>query len=185
MRPTSERRRNATGGDRQSGGRHASDDASDRKVTEFDAFAAGLTAFFRAARRVPGQVGEAGSCPLSLSQFIVLDSVEEHGEASVGELARSAGVSVPTVTRMLDGLVRDGIVDRRRVDHDRRLVRVTLTPAGHELMREKRGWVRERQHEVYAGLPAADRRRLGPLLQRLARLMDQLSDDLAPRRDAA
>jgi len=45
--------------------------------TDFDSFAGALTAFFRAARRKRGEAGEAGSRPLSLSQFTVLQTVED------------------------------------------------------------------------------------------------------------
>jgi DNA-binding MarR family transcriptional regulator len=140
----------------------------------FDDFAAALTAFFRAARRVRGEAGEAGSRPLSLSQFTVLQMVDEEGDATAGELAAAAGVAAPTVTRMLDALVRDGIVERHRDDGDRRVVRIHLTPAGSTLMREKRAWIGERQRAVYEGLSAADRRAATPLMRRFAALLDEL-----------
>jgi MarR family transcriptional regulator, organic hydroperoxide resistance regulator len=143
-------------------------------VSDFDEFADALTAFIRATRRVRGEAGKAGSRPLSLSQFAVLQAVYEEGDATVGELAGAAGVSMPTVTRMLGGLERDGIVERDRVDEDRRVVRVHLTPAGRRLMGEKQAWITERQHELFAGLSPADQRSIGPLMRRLAALVEQL-----------
>ena len=140
----------------------------------FDAFAGALTDFFRAARRVRGEAGVVGSRPLSLSQFTVLQIVDEQGDATVGELAAAAGVAAPTVTRMMDGLVRDGIVERQRDDGDRRVVRVRLTPAGRTLMREKRAWFLERLRARYDGLSAADRRAATPLMRRFAALLDEL-----------
>jgi DNA-binding MarR family transcriptional regulator len=143
-------------------------------MPDFDEFADALTTFIRATRRVRGEAGKAGSRPLSLSQFAVLQAVYEEGEATVGELARAAGVSMPTVTRMLRGLERDGIVERDRTDEDRRVVRVHLTDAGRTLMGEKQAWITERLHELYSGLSAADRERVGPLMRRLAALVEQL-----------
>jgi DNA-binding MarR family transcriptional regulator len=140
----------------------------------FDAFAGALTDFFRAARRVRGEAGEAGSRPLSLSQFTVLQTVDEEGDATVGALAAAARVAPPTVSRMLDGLERDRIVERHGDDGDRRIVRVRLTPAGRTLMREKRAWILDRQRAVYAALSAADRRAATPLLRRFAALLDEL-----------
>src|SRR5215216_5098381 len=84
------------------------------EATAFEEFADALTEFFRAARRVRGEAGEAGSRPVSLSQFTVLQTVAEEGDATVGELAHAAGVATPTVTRMLGSLERDGIVERHR-----------------------------------------------------------------------
>ena len=140
----------------------------------FDDFAGALTDFFRAARRKRGEAGEAGSRPLSLSQFTVLQTVEEEGDATVSELAAAACVAVPTVTRLLGSLERDGIVERHRVDDDRRIVRVRLTPAGRELMGEKRAWILDRQRAVYDGLSASERRAASPLMRRFATLLDEL-----------
>ena len=141
---------------------------------DFDAFADALTEFFRAARRVRGEAGEAGSRPLSLSQFTVLQTVAERGDATVGELAHAAGVATPTVTRMLGSLERDGIVERHRDEGDRRVVRIRLTPAGRALMDEKRAWIAKRQREVYAGLSEPDRRAATPLMRRFAALLAEL-----------
>jgi MarR family transcriptional regulator, organic hydroperoxide resistance regulator len=140
----------------------------------FEEFAEALQQFFRAARRARGEAGEVGSRPLSLSQFTVLQTVDEEGEATVGELAHAAGVAVPTVTRMLGLLERDGIVQRQRDDADRRVVRVRLTKGGRALMAEKRAWIVARQHEVYAGLSKSDRRAATPLMRRFAALLEEL-----------
>jgi DNA-binding MarR family transcriptional regulator len=140
----------------------------------FDDFSGALADFFRAARRKRGEAGAAGSRPLSLSQFTVLQTVEEEGDATVTELARAAGVAVPTVTRMLGSLERDGIVERHRVDDDRRVVRVHVTAAGRELMAEKRAWIVARQRAVYEGLSVAERRAATPLMRRFAALLDEL-----------
>jgi DNA-binding MarR family transcriptional regulator len=104
----------------------------------------------------------------------VLQTVDEEGDATVGALAAAARVAPPTVSRMLDGLERDRIVERHGDDGDRRIVRVRLTPAGRTLMREKRAWILDRQRAVYAALSAADRRAATPLLRRFAALLDEL-----------
>jgi MarR family transcriptional regulator, organic hydroperoxide resistance regulator len=144
------------------------------EAAAFEEFADALTEFFRAARRVRGEAGEAGSRPVSLSQFTVLQTVAEQGDATVGELSQAAGVATPTVTRMLGSLERDGIVERHRDDVDRRVVRIRLTPAGRGLMDEKRAWIAKRQREVYAGLSEADRRAATPLMRRFAALLEEL-----------
>jgi len=104
----------------------------------------------------------------------VLQTVAEQGDATVGELAHAAGVATPTVTRVLGSLERDGIVERRRDQADRRVVRIRLTPAGRGLMDEKRAWIAERQREVYAGLSEADRRAATRLMRRFAALLEEL-----------
>jgi DNA-binding MarR family transcriptional regulator len=60
------------------------------------------------------------------------------GAATVGDLARRQGVSLPTISRMVDGLVRAGLVDRAEDPRDRRTVRLEVTRRGRELMERGR-----------------------------------------------
>ena len=90
-------------------------------------------------------------------------------------LAAAAGVSAPTATRTLDPLERSGMVRRRRSVTDRRVVTVSLTPAGRAVLTAQRAWVAERQQALYASLTADERDGAARLLQRLADLVDELS----------
>lgn len=69
----------------------------------------------------------------SVTEWIVLKSLqrpEAAGGVSQRELAGWMGIEPPTVLRHLDRLESAGLVARRRDDHDRRVVRVTMTAAG-------------------------------------------------------
>ena len=77
---------------------------------------------------------EAGG---SLSTFIVLRSAEEAaGEegCSQRELAERMGIEGPTLVRHLDRLEREGLIERRRDRADRRITRISMTPAGEALL---------------------------------------------------
>lgn len=49
-------------------------------------------------------------------------------------LAEQAGVSRATMTRFLNGLERDGLIERTRQNGDRRVVSVRLTPQGRKML---------------------------------------------------
>ena len=124
----------------------------------------GAVHLLRALRRVDR---ETGLPPAQLSALSVLVFA---GPQTLGGLAAAEDVAGPTMTRIVDGLVRRGLAERQQ-PADRRAVRVVATPAGRRLM--ERG--RRRRVEVLVraldALPVADRRRLhaaGPLLDRLA-----------------
>lgn len=134
-----------------------------------------LNEFARAVRRARGASTGAGDRGLTLSQFNLLEPLGERGEASVRGLAAAAGVSAPTATRTLDPLERGGMVRRRRSVTDRRVVTVSLTPAGRAVLTAQRAWVAERQQALYASLTADERDGAARLLQRLADLVDELS----------
>ncbi len=52
------------------------------------------------------------------------------GGGRAGQLAKAADLTPASVTAMLDGLEQRGMVQRRRSEQDRRVVFVSLTPAG-------------------------------------------------------
>jgi DNA-binding MarR family transcriptional regulator len=58
----------------------------------------------------------------------------EEGGANLGRLAAGMGVTVSTASRLVDRLVRAGLLDRRPSPVSRREVSLALTPAGRELL---------------------------------------------------
>jgi len=69
---------------------------------------------------------------LSMPQFIALRTLG-HGPKSASKLAQIFGVSRPTITRMVDGLAKKGLVERRHDPDDRRLAIISLTVQGRAL----------------------------------------------------
>lgn len=98
--------------------------------------------------------------------------------AQPSELARDHSVGMSTMTGVIDGLVARGLVERQHDEHDRRAVRLVLTPSGHAL------W-----HEAEAGTHEAVRQMLAPLSDeqraRLAHTLDDLEGLLRPEEAAA
>jgi DNA-binding MarR family transcriptional regulator len=73
---------------------------------------------------------------LSFTQIKALCALEADGEErSVKALAESLGVSLPAMSRAVDGLFERGFVRREEDASDRRMKRVWLTEAGHSVPR--------------------------------------------------
>jgi len=73
---------------------------------------------------------------LSFTQLKALCALEMDGEErSVKALAESLGISLPAMSRALDGLFERGFVGREEDPVDRRVKRVTLTDAGRTVPR--------------------------------------------------
>lgn len=66
----------------------------------------------------------------TIPTWAVLRYAHERPGQSQVQLAGHIGVEGPTLARTLDKLAAEGLVERRRDEHDRRVVRVWLTPAG-------------------------------------------------------
>jgi DNA-binding MarR family transcriptional regulator len=71
---------------------------------------------------------------LSLGSITALGTVVNEGPIRVGDLAATEGVRAPTMTRIVDGLVADGLAERVPDPGDRRACLVRATAAGVEVL---------------------------------------------------
>jgi DNA-binding MarR family transcriptional regulator len=78
--------------------------------------------------RVLGAVG------LSFTQMKALFVLSERDEMSVKEIAAHLALSLPAMSRSVDGLVQRGHVARRECASDRRSKLVALLPQGREVL---------------------------------------------------
>lgn len=82
------------------------------------------------AARSLADVGEE----VTLTQYRSLVVLASHGPQSVSALAEAVAVTAPTASRMVERLVRKGLVRRRTDTKDRRQMRLALTESGHRLV---------------------------------------------------
>jgi DNA-binding MarR family transcriptional regulator len=76
-----------------------------------------------------------GGLELTLTQMKLLHRLEETGEEhSLKQAAEQIHVSLAATSRLVDELVRRGLVERREDLEDRRMKRVRITPAGHAVI---------------------------------------------------
>lgn len=82
---------------------------------------------------------------LSFSQVNALMRLHFTGEADISDIGEQLGVSNAAASQLVERLVRMGLLERREDHFDRRIKRLTLTPAGHELAEElvdtRRRWM--------------------------------------------
>jgi len=88
-----------------------------------------------AARRGIKQAVLRLARPLRLTppQFWFLNAARELPGEALGTIARRQHIGAPTASRLAEGLAHRGLLNVEPDDHDRRVVRVTLTPAGVKL----------------------------------------------------
>lgn len=71
---------------------------------------------------------------LTSSQIKVLSTFFDQGVFTMTELSRLNGVSVSTMTSMVDRLIQGGLLERRSDGADRRIVLVGLSSAGKKML---------------------------------------------------
>jgi DNA-binding MarR family transcriptional regulator len=81
---------------------------------------------------------EARALGASPEQVALLVSIKYAPGIGLRELAARERVSPPAMTKHVDRLERDGLVERRASEEDRRRVGVTLTDEGQRLLRRVR-----------------------------------------------
>lgn len=79
---------------------------------------------------------ETGVSPERLS---ILSILAFAGPRTVGEIAELELVSPPAISRILNGMEKNGLVARERMEVDRRFVRVAATLKGRRLVDGARG----------------------------------------------
>lgn len=112
----------------------------------------------------------AASCAeleLSAPQVHTLLALGNEGSLAMGDLARRVAVTEKTVTGLVDRLERDGLVQRRRDDLDRRVIHVALTASGEALARRLDAEVLQALTRLLGRLDAADRRHLFRIVSKL------------------
>jgi DNA-binding MarR family transcriptional regulator len=109
---------------------------------------------------------------ISAPRFSALSVLVSAGPQRIGELAQIEQVEAPTMTRLVDGLERDGYVVRSPDPADARAVRVAPTDQGRDALLEGH----RRRVEVYssllARLPRRELDQLGRGMTALERALD-------------
>jgi DNA-binding MarR family transcriptional regulator len=110
-------------------------------------------AFLLLARTIvhsdPSRLEAWAGLGLTMTQLRVLFFVRANEGASAGMLADSLKVTPSTLTRIMDRLVRNRLVQRMVDDGDRRLVRHYLTPRAQQMVEEVERTGREELFAIF------------------------------------
>src|SRR5262245_47829135 len=131
-------------------------------------------------RSVSAHLRQTSSKPLAPAQLGTLLKIGA-GPCTLSELARHQAVSLPTVSRSVDMLVRRGWVERTIDEADRRQTLLGLTDQGREVLADVK--MRAEQHVAsrLAAMTATERAELSGAAQ----LLTSLLTDRAQRKDSS
>jgi len=104
---------------------------------------------------------------LTLSQWIVLELIDEGAVVTPGEAARVLGHNTGATTRLIDHLEAQGLLSRRREPGDRRLVTLALTPEGERMAKAWRSEMAGFNKDLLAEFSPAEVKTLLDLMGRL------------------
>ena len=115
---------------------------------------------------------------LTMPQLKTLLCVAQAGDATSGQIARGLGVSLSTVTGIVDRLTEQHLVSRREDPEDRRVTRVLPTASGREMVRRLLRYRDERLTSLLGTLSPDELATVERAFEYLARAAAQV-DELA------
>ncbi|MEC6747452.1 MarR family winged helix-turn-helix transcriptional regulator [Marinilactibacillus sp. XAAS-LB27] len=72
---------------------------------------------------------------VSIKEMHTIEAIGMYEQLTTSEVAKKLGVTAGTLTVSVNNLVRKNYVERVRTDHDRRVVKLSLSPTGRLLYR--------------------------------------------------
>ena len=109
---------------------------------------------------------------LSVSQCYALMAIAHKGPVSMQKLAEKLFLTVSTMTRIVDQLMKKKLVLRRADAQDRRIILVEATPQGESLVKEIENTMLTIQKEILAKLSSEEREVIIKALTELAQAME-------------
>jgi DNA-binding MarR family transcriptional regulator len=118
-------------------------------------------------RRKRAMISQLHTCGPSPAQLHVLGLLNEAGPTTVSQLAALLGTTPPSASAIVDRMVDAELVTRERSEEDRRVVTVSLAPAGREALQLAIGDRREMLERVLRQLTDEELRATLAVIDRL------------------
>jgi DNA-binding MarR family transcriptional regulator len=116
----------------------------------------------------------------TIAQYRALVVLASRGPRRIAGLAEALDVAPSTAGRMCDRLVRKGLVRRHRARGDRRVVVVSVTRAGRQVVDEATGRRRALIAEILGKLPAEAQRAVAEAFREFADAAGEVPDSQWP-----
>jgi|TARA_B100001059_G_scaffold123418_1_gene123372 DNA-binding MarR family transcriptional regulator len=117
---------------------------------------------------------------LTAPQILLLQTIRNQDEMTIGEIANEMSLSQATVTTIIDRLEKRGLVYRERSKEDKRKVHAHLTNEAMETLKSAPIPLQDQFARQYADLQEWEQTMIISSLQRVAQMMDAQHIDASP-----
>lgn len=112
-------------------------------------------------------------CGVSVSQCYILETLHRFGPSTMNRLAERMVLSISTVTRVVDELVKKGFASREEDPRDRRIRLISMTAAGESVFQESWKAVFASEKAILESFSENERELLIRFLKRLNQAVDE------------
>lgn len=105
---------------------------------------------------------------LSLIQASVIRIINHHNPCSMGQITKSTGLTLGSITQIIDKLIQKGYVKRKRSPEDRRVVFAELTAKGKRVIAISRKYVAESAKKMLSKYPEPEQDKFLEFFQKMA-----------------
>ena len=120
---------------------------------------------------------------LTAPQILLLQTIRDKGQITIGEIANEMSLSQATVTTILDRLEKRKLVTRERSEQDKRKVHAYLTEGATDILKNAPIPLQEHFTRQFSDLQEWEKTMIISSLQRVAQMMDAQHIDAAPLLD--
>ena len=117
---------------------------------------------------------------LTAPQILLLQTIRDKGEVTIGELANEISLSQATVTTILDRLEKRNFIYRERSKEDKRKVHAYLTDEGIGILKDAPMPLQDQFARQFNDLQQWEKSMIIAALQRIAQMMDAQHIDASP-----
>ncbi|MDH5164145.1 MarR family transcriptional regulator [Bacillus obstructivus] len=71
---------------------------------------------------------------LGISHILVINHLNKHGKSRPSDIARSLGLTPPSLTHLSEKLIKKGFANRMRDENDRRILYLDITDEGRKVL---------------------------------------------------
>lgn len=104
---------------------------------------------------------------VSIERYRILEVLDASEPVAMGEIARQSLIEAPTLTKIIDRMVAEGLVYRAPDPNDRRRVLILTAPAGTALFKRLRGISTAQEQRIVERLESEKAAALRSLLKEL------------------
>lgn len=117
---------------------------------------------------------------LTAPQILLLQTLRDKGQITIGEVAQEVSLSQATVTTILDRLEKRELVYRQRSETDKRKVHAYLTEQALEILKNAPIPLQEQFTRQFSDLQEWEQTMIISALKRVAQMMDAQHIDASP-----